>query len=90
MAHDPLCPDTNSCECYKDGSGIHSCGWGPCQCDLITAAHERGYKEAQNFISSKIIKYGEDTHIPHSPRIACQRCDIVAAYNYAAQIARGG
>ncbi len=81
MTHDPLCPDTNSCECYKDGSGIHSCGWGPCQCELISTV--------RSDIAYKIIQYANDTHIPHSPQTACQRCDIVAAYNYAAKIAYG-
>ena len=34
MEHDPLCTFA-PCECYKDGSGFHSCGTDGCQCDLI-------------------------------------------------------
>lgn len=34
MTHDPLCTFA-PCECYKDGSGMHSCGTETCQCDLI-------------------------------------------------------
>jgi hypothetical protein len=60
MSHDPLCPSAllEDCECYKDGSGIHSCGWGTCQCDLITAAHERGYKEAEAFYTNDCFLCG--------------------------------
>lgn len=60
MNHDPLCPSISSenCECWKDGSGIHSCGWRPCQCDLITAAHERGYKEAVEIYTNDCMLCG--------------------------------
>ena len=34
MTHDPLCAFA-PCDCYKDGSGIHSCGTNACQCKLI-------------------------------------------------------
>ena len=37
MAHDPLCTFA-PCECYKDGSGFHSCGTDGCQCALIAKA----------------------------------------------------
>lgn len=96
--HDPLCPiisttciDGPHVLILQAAPGYYLCDvcQRECQCDLITAAHERGYKEAENLISSKIIQYGKDTHNPHDPRIPCQRCDIVAAYNYAAEIARG-
>ena len=39
MTHDPLCTFA-PCECYKDGSGIHSCGTDTCQCDLIEKVRE--------------------------------------------------
>ena len=52
-----------------------------CNCSLI--------ERVRQDIASKIIKYGQDTHPPHNSGIVCQRCDIVAAYNYAAEIAKG-
>jgi hypothetical protein len=52
-----------------------------CRCEIISMVRED--------IAYKIIQYANDTHIPHSPQTACQRCDIVAAYNFAAKIAYG-
>ncbi len=52
-----------------------------CNCSLI--------KRVREDIASKIIQYGIDTHPPHNSVTVCQRCDIVAAYNYAAGIAKG-
>jgi len=52
-----------------------------CNCSLIQRVRED--------IASKIIQYGQDTHPPHNAGAVCQRCDIVAAYNYAAKIAKG-
>lgn len=62
MTHDLLCAFA-PCECYKDGSGIHSCGTDTCQCDLIakirtdersrwntpyfSVEYHRGYRQAQ-------------------------------------------
>ena len=77
MTHDPICSYTPD---VAVDYGVWDKG-NPCQCGII-------YRVREN-IASKIIKYGQDTHLPHDPRIACQRCDIVAAYNYAAEIARG-
>lgn len=76
--HDVLCLefDNNSSDGFD-----HSSNSPFCYCDLII--------KVRDHIASKIVQYGKDTHNPHDPRIPCQRCDIVAAYNYAAEIAKG-
>lgn len=73
MRHDPLCSHSRQHRWFERIKD--------CQCVLISTVREN--------ISNKIIKYGQDTHPPHNSRIVCQRCDIVAAYNYAAEIAKG-
>lgn len=76
--HDPLCFEFDN----KDDDGFdHSLDSPFCYCELIAKVREH--------IASNIIQYGKDTHSQHDPRIPCQRCDIVAAYNYAAEIAKG-
>ena len=40
-------------------------------------------------IAERVYQYGEDTHPKHSGQYACLRCDITAAYRYAAQIVKG-
>lgn len=46
MSHDPLCPDV-PCTCQPDIYGHMLDCMMFCVCDIITAAHERGYKEAE-------------------------------------------
>jgi hypothetical protein len=73
MRHDPLCSHSRQHRWFERIKD--------CQCVLINTVREN--------ISNKIIQYGKDTHPSHNSVIVCQRCDIVAAYNYAAQIAKG-
>jgi len=45
MTHDPLCTFA-PCECYKDGSGIHSCGTNACQCKFIAKVRADTLRQA--------------------------------------------
>ncbi len=81
MTHDDLCPQAYPYGRDDDLDSFFGRKDWDCRCELISTVRLD--------IASKIIQYGKDTHIPHSPYTACQRCDIVAAYNYAAEIARG-
>jgi len=86
MTHDPLCLYKEFIPCcksyleheYPQPAKQH---YVPCQCDLIDRVRQD--------VASKIIQYGKDTHPSHNGATVCQRCDIVAAYNYAAEIAKG-
>lgn len=50
MTHDPMCPRAYSAR-YPTRKG---CGL----CDIITAAHERGYKEAEKFYTNDCFLCG--------------------------------
>jgi hypothetical protein len=67
MTHDPLCPIINT-TCIdgphvlilEAAPGYYVCDacQRECQCDLITAAHERGYKEAEVFYTNECMICG--------------------------------
>jgi hypothetical protein len=67
MTHDPLCPIIST-TCINGphvlileaAPGYYLCDacQRECQCDLITAAHERGYKEAEAFYTNDCFLCG--------------------------------
>lgn len=49
--HDPLCPFA-PCDCYKDGSGLHSCGTSACQCHLIAKVRADTLDKARQAVAA--------------------------------------
>jgi len=46
-------------------------------------------REVRQRIAESIIAYSNKHHIKHNANMLCVRCDIAAAYSYAAKIALG-
>jgi len=57
MIHDPLCPapECDGTEFCDDSMDFLTC---MCRCDLITAAYERGYKEAKEYYTNSCVSCG--------------------------------
>lgn len=100
MTHDPLCPTHNcmagtSCDecCQCDLiSKVRADERARWHTPYFSEDYHRGYQQgnadARKNIAERIYQYGEDTHPKHDARYPCQRCDITAAYRYAAEIAK--
>jgi hypothetical protein len=61
MTHDPMCPLTPPTADYEPylAEAVRAIQQEtPCQCDLIAAAHERGYKEAEAFYTNSCFSCG--------------------------------
>lgn len=55
--HDPLCPNL-PCTCDPDDYGHEWTCQKLCQCDIIRAAYQRGYKEAEKFYTNSCMLCG--------------------------------
>ena len=45
--HLPECTYVSYCDCYKDGSGFHSCNSQPCICERLRACEQRVAEETE-------------------------------------------
>ena len=82
--HDPICLEPLS----LDEREIVIARIEPVYCDLCIAIAKARADEREK-AAQKVEQYGKDTHPSHAPNYGCQRCDIHAAYNNAADIVRG-
>lgn len=86
MAHDPFCPaqecESSFASCMSCDPAYESCR---CVCDLLQQAR----LDEGNKIAQRINDYGNKHHEPHDTSYACMRCDILAAYRWAAKLAGG-
>lgn len=80
MTHDPLC--NHSLNKHRDRCVI--CYLRGCECEIIIKARIDERESA----AQKLEQYGKENHPSHAPNYGCQRCDIHAAYNTAADIVR--
>lgn len=54
-----------------------------------SAEYHAGYQRARRDAAERILAYAEKHHPRHDARFDCGRCDLTAAYRYAADLARG-
>jgi hypothetical protein len=72
MTHDPLCPDI-PCTCQPDVYGHMLDCMMFCVCDIITAAHERGYKEAERIYTNDCMFCG---YVGEWSISVCWQCEL--------------
>lgn len=82
--HDAVCDCSGVCDPPNTSCEIvtYSCG---CECSGIA----KGRSDEREKAAREIEAYGSATHEPHDKSYGCLRCDIHAAYKYAAKIVRG-
>ena len=57
--------------------------------EMIMMIEQGEEREVRQRIAESIIAYSNKHHIKHNANMLCVRCDIAAAYSYAAKIALG-
>ena len=64
--HLPECTYVSYCDCYKDGSGFHSCNSQPCICERLRACEQRVAEETEAAMMESFRMKPSPPHDQHS------------------------